>query len=185
MGWDYCHATEYKNTKTGFTVDRIAEIRGIFNKRYEVVKDTMKGSVYYGALRNTESGEVSAVVVLTHTNMKDFFNFGYKLISEDMGPAESECPASILSLLSPTESQWANEWRDRCRKSIEEKKNPNALKNLPVGAVIKFTNGRGETVELVKHPAAYQFKRPFWYCEETGRYTPVNRIPKNYEVVAA
>jgi hypothetical protein len=70
---------------------------------------------------------------------------------------------------------------------IEElkKKDPHALKNLPVGAVIRFTLHTGESIELLKHAAAYQFKRPFWFCQSSGRYMPATRIPANYEVVTA
>lgn len=75
--------------------------------------------------------------------------------------------------------------RERCRKNIEAKKDPHALKNLPVGAVIRFTLHTGESIELLKHAAAYQFKRPFWFCQSSGRYMPATRIPANYEVVTA
>ncbi|MFR1425672.1 MAG: DUF6927 domain-containing protein, partial [Clostridium sp.] len=81
--------------------------------------------------------------------------------------------------------EYANNWRERCRKNIEAKKDPHALKNLPVGAVIRFTLHTGESIELLKHAAAYQFKRPFWFCQSSGRYMPVTRIPENYEVVTA
>lgn len=74
---------------------------------------------------------------------------------------------------------------ERCRKNIEAKKDPHALKNLPVGAVIRFTLHTGESIELLKHAAAYQFKRPFWFCQSSGRYMPATRIPANYEVVTA
>ena len=54
-----------------------------------------------------------------------------------------------------------------------------------VGVVIRFIKYNGEAVELMKHPAAYQFKRPFWYCKESGCYMPATRIPDSYEVVTA
>lgn len=120
-----------------------------------------------------------------YTDSRDDFNFGVKTMEESSGPCEDYCPASILSLLSPTDSEYANSWRDRCRKNIEAKKDPHALKNLPVGAVIRFTLHTGESIELLKHAAAYQFKRPFWFCQSSGCYMPVTRIPANYEVVTA
>ena len=57
-------------------------------------------------------------------------------MGESSGPCEDHCPASILSLLSPTDSEYANNWRERCRKNIEAKKDPHALK--------KFTCRRGD-----------------------------------------
>lgn len=174
MGWDYTHATHY--TRTG-AIDRKAEIDELYTwqndtRKAEVVRSAMVGGTYYA-------------VVLAHTNSRDYFNFGVKTMGESSGPCEDHCPASILSLLSPTDSEYANNWRERCRKNIEAKKDPHALKNLPVGAVIRFTLHTGESIELLKHAAAYQFKRPFWFCQSSGRYMPATRIPANYEVVTA
>lgn len=171
---------------------------------YKVVKSALVGSVYYAAIENLKrygerqpdgsrpiedipeaERETWAAVFLTTTDSRDYFNFSYKDMSEDMEPAECDCPASILSLLSPTDSEYANDWRERCRKNIEAKKDPHALKNLPIGAVIRFTRHTGESIELLKHAAAYQFKRPFWFCQSSGCYMPATRIPANYEVVTA
>ena len=183
MGWDYTHATHY--TRTG-AIDKKAEIDELYawqndTKKYEVVRSCMVGATYYAAVKatvlSTGEAETFAAVALTHTNNRDYFNFGVKTKEESMGPCEDHCPASILSLLSPTDSEYANNWRERCRKNIEAKKDPHALKNLPVGAVIRFIKYNGEAVELMKHPAAYQFKRPFWYCKESGCYMPATRIP--------
>lgn len=206
MGWTSYHADYYKKG----TVDRKAECDAYFMEGlnagfYQVVKSAVVGSVYYAAVQTLKrysketdgngeriiedipenERETWAAVFLTSVDMKDYYNFAYKDMSEDVGPCEDSCPASILKLLSPTDSEWALAWRERCRKRIEEKKSPGALKNLPIGAVIRFTLRNGKTMELLKHPAAYQFKRPFWYCEETGRYMPATRIPDNYEVVSA
>lgn len=190
MGWDYGHATHYKK---GGVIDRKAEVDEHYNwssdeTKAELVRSCMVGSTYYGAVRITnlltDVSSIHAVVVLTHTESRSYFNFGMKSMSESMGPCEYDCPASILNLLSETDSDWAIEWRERCRKRIEEKKSPHALKNLPVGSVIRFEHC-GKTIELLKHPAAYQFKRPFWYNSDDNTYMPASRIPATYEVVSA
>ena len=62
-------------------------------------------------------------------------------------------------------------------------KSPTALVNLPIGARIRFTYG-GEVKELVKHPPAYQFKRPFWYNPACHQYMSAKHIPDNYEIVS-
>lgn len=204
MGWTSYHATHYK--KNG-TIDRKAECDGYFTEglnagHYRVVKSSLVGSVYYAAIENlTRYGEKQpdgsrpieyipeaerktwAAVFLTSADSRSYFNFSYKDMSEDMGPYEATCPASILSLLSPTDSEYALAWREHCLANIEKKKDPHALKNLPVGAIIRFARYNGKTVELMKHPAAYQFKRPFWYNQEDNTYIPATRIPSNYEVV--
>ena len=203
MGWTSYHATHYKNNGT---IDRKAECDALFMDGlnagyYRVVKSALVGSVYYAAIETLKRGKRQpdnsyiyenipeterktwAVVFLTSTDSRDYFNFSYKDMSEDMGPCESDCPASILSALSPTDDEYALAWRERCRANIEKKKDPHALKNLPIGAVIRFTRRGGKVVELMKHPAAYQFKRPFLYCEKDNSYIPATRIPANYEVI--
>lgn len=205
MGWTGQHATHYKKG----TVDRKAECDAYFMEGlnagfYNVLRSALVGSVYYAAVQNVKKyGEKQpdgsypiedipeeerttwAAVFLTSVNSRDYFNFLYKDLSEDMGPADRQCPMSILKLLSPTDNEYAIEWRKDCYAAIEQKKNPNTLSNLPVGAAIRFTNWKGEVVELTKHPAAYQFKRPFWYNPVSNTYTPAKRIPENYEVISA
>lgn len=39
-------------------------------------------------------------------------------LSEHMGPCEADCPVAILDLLTPTDSQYALEWRARCREKL-------------------------------------------------------------------
>ena len=136
MGWDYTHATHY--TRTG-AIDKKAEIDELYTwqndtKKYEVVRSCMVGATYYAAVKATvlSTGEVEtfAAVALTHTNSRDYFNFGVKTMEESMGPCEDHCPASILSLLSPTDSEYANSWRERCRKNIEAKKRSSRIEKF-------------------------------------------------------
>ncbi|MDE6627408.1 MAG: hypothetical protein K2O59_01650 [Lachnospiraceae bacterium] len=191
MGWEYIHATKY--TSKG-AVDKKAEIDEHYNwqdekKKVQVIKSCMVGATYYGAIQvtyfDTGKREVCASVVLTHTDSQSYYNLGMKFMTECSGPYAVNCPASILKLLTPTEDEYAIEWRKQCYAAIERKKSPRALKNLPIGAVIRYTNRNGEVIELLKHRPGYQFKRPFWYCAASGRYMPANRIPDDYEIVSA
>lgn len=177
MGWTGIHATYYNGDK----IDRKAQLDSLWNEgNHKVVKSTMKGAVYYAAIETPDG--ITGVVTITRVNMKNYFNFVYKVIIETMGPAESKCPKSILNLLSPTDSQFANEWRKRCRENIDADRNPKALKNLPIGSVIKFMVG-GKTYEAIKHPPAYQFKRPFWMRIGEDEYVKTKWIPSTYTVV--
>jgi hypothetical protein len=74
------------------------------------------GGTFYGAVRQKESDEVWALVVLT--TGRPGARFGWKAMEERMGPFESECPAHILDLLSPTEHEQALRWRARCRARL-------------------------------------------------------------------
>lgn len=111
----------------------------------KVLKSAMVGSTYYAAIEKVEDGnrEVFGMVCLTHISIEDkhWRYFNYKEICETSGPRERKCPASILKLLTPTDSEWANEWRKDCwenaNKKAEEIKKKRNL-NFPVGTTIKF-----------------------------------------------
>ncbi len=116
MGWSWYHAGYYKGAK----VDRKTECDSLFDSElFEVLKSAMVGSTYYAAVRRKSDGLVFAAVTPTSTNMKDYFNFGYKGLTEHDGPYKYDCPKSILDLLSPMDSEWANEWREKCRSKYK------------------------------------------------------------------
>lgn len=202
MGWTSYHVIPvYKNGK--YVVDRKAECDATLNwidndqktgkllRRGEVLKSAMVGSTHYAAVRITkyatnetpESSIVYAAVTLTSVNNKDYYNFGYKPMSEDMGPHRYECPKSILDLLSPTDNEYALDWRENCRRNIEEKKNPDRPTNLPIGSIIRFKRSDGTDVEICKSAPMWQFKRPFWRVCGELMYVPASKIPKEYEIV--
>lgn len=156
MGWTSYHANYYKKG----TVDRKREcdayfMEGLNEGHYSVLKSAMVGSTYYAAVKemvkyvgrdeNNEpiyephEGKIFGVVFLTSTDMKDYFNFSYKDMDETCGPYESDCPKGILDLLSPTENEFALQWRTRCYENLAKKKNKDSLNKLPVGSVIKVT----------------------------------------------
>lgn len=183
MGWTWYHAEFYKNGKP----DRKAEMDEKFSwedetKTISVLKSTMRGSVYYAAIQRQDktNGEktVTAAVCLTGVDTREWFNFGYKDMDETMGPYESKCPKGILDLLTPIDSEWANQWRARCRENLNKKKRPVP----PVGTVIEFTL-RGQTKRAVRHAPAYQFRRPFWYVMSDGKYISAKYLPEDYTII--
>lgn len=173
MGWTSYHATHYKNGK----VDRIAEIKHCLefgnSGKYRVLKASLVGSTVYTAIeyQNEEETRVFASVFLTSTDSKDYFNFSYKDMDETCGPYAYDCPASILKLLTPTTSEYANEWRKKCWENIEAKrnqrKNPQALSNLPLGTIIEMNYWEEgiPTIRLqkIKHGA---YKNPIWIKDD-------------------
>jgi|TARA_R110000851_G_scaffold13455_4_gene46019 hypothetical protein len=113
----------------------------------EVLKSSFVGSTYYAAIKVQRRGEATdhasieytiAAVVKTSCSQGEFC---YKSMDETMGPALSQCPASILKLLSPLEEleqlgvvvgvglKYASEWRERCLKHAESKKQRVRLQN--------------------------------------------------------
>ena len=185
MGWTSYHATFYKNGE----VDRKTECDNLMsgsNERgtWEVLKSSMRGSVYYAAVKRTMpdgNSHVFGCVCLTSVDNSDYYNFAYKDMSEDMGPGESKCPVSILNLLSPTDSEYALAWRQRCRENAQNK---NELGKLPVGTVIEY-DWYGTTKRAEKRAPNYQFRTAWWKIVGDNKYVPKSRIPHDFKVLNA
>lgn len=203
MGWDYGRARYWKNGR----IDRKAECDERFTwktdaKEISVLKSSMVGSTYYAAvqIKTPEKTEVIGCVTLTSV---DGCDIGMKIMEETCGPYQVECPKSILKLLTPTDSEWANEWRKKCWAYHEEKerkkKDKYSLKNLALGTRIDFvapydtTAARaGEHVTLEKKVVAWKsvydrklgrpvIKEKIGWSD--GYYTwPEKYIPNDYRV---
>lgn len=189
MGWTSTDARFY--TADG-KVNRKAECDALYTwegekTKNEVIKSSMRGSVYYAAVRTTDKttghSEVFAAVCLTSTRRDGGFNFGYKGMAEDMGPCEDDCPKGILVLLTDTESKYAKEWRERCWAKIRDKKqNRQSLASIKIGEIIEFERG-GVTIRAEKMAPAYQFKTP-WF-KVVGKFEYVHKTEiKDWRIVA-
>ncbi len=105
---------------------------------------------YYAAMEVLADGkerEVWACVCLVKYNLRDKegFIFGYKDMDEGMGPCERECPAAILDLLTPTENDYALEWRKACRAALAARAAKPKLKHgdlVTFASPIRFADGR-------------------------------------------
>lgn len=200
MGWtSYGVDVKYKGNKK--YIDRKEECDRLFNQdmigkvgKYEVLRSTVVGAVYYAAVKKTkfatdvepEKSEVFGVVVLTRTNINETYNFSYKDMDETCGPCYYDCPNVILDLLSPTENEYANEWRQKCREKTKLKSLPTNLSKLPVGAKIKFlapfdtqTYKKGEEIILWKEKKMP--KGTYWI---DGKHAyPAKFIGNEYEII--
>lgn len=189
MGWTSTDARFY--TADG-KVNRKAECDALYTwegekTKNEVIKSSMRGSVYYAAVRTTDKttghSEVFAAVCLTSTRRDGGFNFGYKGMTEDMGPCEGDCPKGILVLLTDTESKYAKEWRERCWAKIRDKKqNRQSLASIKIGEIIEFERG-GVTIRAEKMAPAYQFKTPWFKVVGEFEYVHKTEI-KDWRIVA-
>lgn len=140
MGWTHCFRSAYSVWKNGSEtmppasrqkeIDRMLtweqkDEAGNILATHRVIKSAMVGSVYYAAVTTEKPGkdmEVWAAVFLTCGRVKhDGCIWGYKDMDETMHPYYYDCPASILALLTPTDSKCANEWREGCRRKIAER----------------------------------------------------------------
>lgn len=94
----------------------------------------------------------------------DPYNWGYKDVDESMGPNEISFPYTWLDLLTPTDSQYANEWRARVKARGEK------LQKATVGSKWK---GYGHVFEIIKRRGPFSFRAKDEYGE-TWRLTSGN-----------
>lgn len=191
-------------------IDRRAECDAVYNYDgvYKVLKSAIVGTTYYAAVEcmaeyNPETKKrepvpegqrrVWAAVCLTRVRQRDgYTEFLYKDMTETMGPFECDCPLYILDLLTPTDNEYAQEWRNNCRArraaKKEKQKDPQSLNNLPVGSAIRFScpfgcgpYHKGDAVTLRK--VERYGHRPMW---ADGLYRwKRTQIPAEYEVLTA
>lgn len=109
---------------------------------YEVLDSALvKLKTHYAAIKRTnlENGlyEVFATITLIrmHKSKNDDYNFLYKDMDETVGSYEAECPERILKLLTPTQFEYAIEWRKRCWARIDAKK---ARPKIVVGTRLRY-----------------------------------------------
>ncbi len=161
MGWLFMrdmrgHATPRAYLDNHFTYRRD-------DHRLTVLASSMVGPTYYAACERLEADdrEVFAVVCLTKHNPRsvDGHVFGYKDMTEHMGPCESECPAAILDELTDTDSKSAVAWRARCRANLVRRKLERAKPTPKPGQTIifdepmRFSDGSDRTrFEVVANP---------------------------------
>ncbi len=119
MGWLYMqslkgHSGPRQYLDAQFTFERP-------DATSKVLRSALVGnSVYYAAVEQTIATgerEVFALICLVRYNPRDRegYIFGYKDMTEGMGPYECDCPVAILDLLTPTDRPYALQWRARCR----------------------------------------------------------------------
>ena len=178
MGWTSYNAHHY-NSKGN--VDVLAEVNSMLNwedeyRKCEVLKSSRHGSTVYSAVKCTNKAtgveNVVATIFLTSVRNNDYYNFSYKDMDETCGPYYYDCPKAILDLLTPTESEWANNWRNACRENLEKKaerrKNGTSLDQLHYGTKIE-TVWDGKPLVLTKEHRFRKGVHSRW-VDERGYY---------------
>ena len=142
MGWTGCYG-----------IKTVSEKKRELDRQYdggsiELVKSSMVGNTYYCAYRVKKTGDIRAGVAIHHMNKGEFC---YKDMTESMGPCEDHCPESILKLLTPTDSEYAKEWRERCWKRIRQKKEEAKFKKEAlVGYAVQIIDAAGNKTWVQK-----------------------------------
>ena len=181
MGWTSYHATYYEGEK----VDRKKECDAYFTEGlnkgyYKIIRSSMVGNVYYAAIQhlNDEEKSIFGVVILTRTNINNYYNFTYKVMDETVGPCYYDCPVKILKSLSKTDNELALNWRKRCLENVKSK---NKLYSLKPGSIIKITPrkeySKKEEVLLKKK----EYSKGDYWTDGTYRWT--YKMIQNYKII--
>lgn len=136
MGWDVTNVGSNITTKQ-FIQHEYSKIPA-----YELLAVGQGKRIYgevpfYLALKHRETGAVSALVVLTKRRNGQI---ACKDIGEECGPLVFDCPKSVFKLLTPTNSQFANDWRGVVALSYDAPKLENGDKVI-FDKEISFVNG--------------------------------------------
>jgi len=180
MGWTYTRRNKYVETLRQFFAGEFAPC--------EVLEFATKGwTEAYAVLRSPRTGATFGLALMLHYRPKDDFNFGYKDMTEDMGPNIANAPVKFIDRLDREaplndendKSGWARDWRARCRKNAAARKLP----KVKVGDWLQWDAAdapeyrRGKLMEgkvvrkgrsniVVSSPAGWEYRVPAHYVQK-------------------
>lgn len=159
------------------TVNRVIDSAIVGRTQYYCAVETVK---------TDGSRHVWAGVVLLKfaPRARDGLTFGYKDMAESSGPYAWACPLRILDLLTPTDNEYANGWRQKVREYHARRA---ALPKLAEGMRLRILNDSVPTVngiELREVTVLRAGRKPLFKVDGFGGYF---RWPswRQYQVEAA
>ena len=125
--------------------------------------------VYYAAVEHVtpDGGRQvwAAVFLVDFRRGGDGLAFGYKDMTEHMGPVESECPERILRRLTPlTDVEdpqgWARAWRERCWANLTARRSRRLTEGAQVKtrAAFSLPSGACDLFTAVRSGRAWRFR---------------------------
>lgn len=171
MGWD----GSYKPSNVSLKQLIISKINGSGEKySHRVVKICVRPfTAAYAAVERTclatGDKEIYGLVVAIRHEKGGYV--ATKEMDESMHPYFYECPADILDILSPTNDQSAQSWREKCRGLLTAREALKSdLNSAKEGAVFRFKKPAlftkiGEVSEITLHA-----KKGRKYAFSVGRY---------------
>lgn len=166
MGWTGLHRDKGQSDREFFE----QEFPNGLTQNGHILECATVGRAFYAAVRDHKDGNVWALIVLKQWG-KGYYNFTYKEMSDREGPVEASAPERILNLLSPTDSEYATEWRARCRETAERRAEARKVKpgtKVRFGRAFTFSNGeRADLFEFVgrstfRLPSGPRCRIPSW-----------------------
>ena len=163
MGWTGTHKD------VGLSLDDFFEEELQDDNFKFVGKSYSKGNVYYRAMKDIRNNEVFCMVILLKYSRNSYYNFAYKDMTDNMGPYETNCPDYILDLLTPTDNEFANEWRKICRRHNKLKSSIKVGSILRFKKPIRFSNGVSVTdIEVCEKIRKGRHYKAYMALTDTG-----------------
>lgn len=85
---------------------------------YKTLAERTVGKCWYRVMEHAETGNRFIAVYLIRSG-KGYV--GYKPMEESQHPFYYDCPLQLLDIAGPTQSQMANEWRQKVRELAAQK----------------------------------------------------------------
>jgi NDP-sugar pyrophosphorylase family protein len=104
--------------------------------KYTYLEMFYKAPAIYAAIEKTckETGQsevfAEVIKISRHNGM-----ICYKPMSESMFPYYFDCPAKILDMLTPTDNEESNKWREGCRENLKKARE---RKNIAPGYKLRY-----------------------------------------------
>lgn len=137
MGWTSLHRAKGTTNEEFFLA--------MFKKGTRIHASGTVNGVFYAAMETPSSpGQVWAFVALTAWAPNSSHNFSYKDMDETVGPCEAKAPLAVMKALTPTDKEYAIEWRRRVHLHHEQRKAMRGLKDgdqVVLGRALTFTTG--------------------------------------------
>lgn len=142
MGWTFFHDN---GAKPGDILARELSDTNEAGAVWSIVDHSTRGREWYAIQRVDKPGAdpvfYGLVVLFTRKNGE----FGYKDMTECMGPYYYNAPARLLDMLdklAPNAPQSALDWRAKCRAVLADKRKPKP--KLAPGSIVQFPHVKGQ-----------------------------------------
>lgn len=193
MGWTFtnygyyaCDKPQTLEEKKNFVAN---EVKSWYNGEAVILHDHIAydpyvsdkgGYVYYCSLERPDQRRI----ILVNLVVFDKDEWGYKDMSEDMGPGYHDCPLIILKDVPCPDDQYAIEWRKEVmERHYNEIAKKAAIKNLQPGDMVEFINcNYGGQKKFV---VAYNDGRKVYFVGDRGKVNLVKWKKTEFKIIKA
>lgn len=128
MGWTFLHNTPDKR--------QVIETCTRGSDTLKCVMKAVHGNHLWTVWQDLVTKKKSIILFLLGKKLGDW---GYKDITEEMGPVEYDCPLSFLDFVPEPNTTYAKGWRKKVRKYHEQEiSRRDALKVLDLGKMVRL-----------------------------------------------